>query len=206
MIVADLVLAALLAAEFGARYFVTTNKRRFLWSWTSAADIVVIVSLVASSFVDNLGFLRALRLATLSRSFHLIRDLRQDSTWFDEHEEVVQRALTLAVFVFMISGAVYVAQYAKNPQINTYLDALYFTITTLTTTGFGDITLAGVDGRLLSILIMVAGVSLFLRLIQAIFRPAKVRHPCPDCGLIHHDPDAVHCKHCGRLLKIRTEG
>jgi voltage-gated potassium channel len=33
-----------------------------------------------------------------------------------------------------------------------------------------------------------------------------VRYPCPECGLILHDADAVHCKHCGRSLKIETEG
>ncbi len=53
---------------------------------------------------------------------------------------------------------------------------------------------------------MVLGVGLFLRLLQAIFRPDKVRFECPDCGLLIHDMDAVHCKHCGRVLHIRDEG
>jgi voltage-gated potassium channel len=34
----------------------------------------------------------------------------------------------------------------------------------------------------------------------------KVRYTCPDCGLNRHDPDAVHCKHCGRTINIATEG
>jgi voltage-gated potassium channel len=58
----------------------------------------------------------------------------------------------------------------------------------------------------MTVLIMIFGVALFLRLVQTIFRPAKVNLPCPDCGLNRHDPDAVHCKHCGRLLNIPTEG
>jgi voltage-gated potassium channel len=59
---------------------------------------------------------------------------------------------------------------------------------------------------MLVVVIMVVGVGLFLRLIQTIFRPAKIAFPCPDCGLKRHDPDAVHCKHCGRVLNIPTEG
>ena len=39
-------------------------------------------------------------------------------------------------------------------------------------------------------------------LARAVLRPRKVRFQCPDCGLMTHDPDAVHCKACGRLLKI----
>jgi voltage-gated potassium channel len=93
-----------------------------------------------------------------------------------------------------------------NPSIENYVDALYFTVATLTTTGFGDITLEGDSGRLLAIVIMVFGVALFLRLVQTIFRPQKVRYECPDCGLNRHEPDAVHCKHCGRVLHIETEG
>jgi hypothetical protein len=83
---------------------------------------------------------------------------------------------------------------------------LFFVVTTFTTTGFGDITLAGSAGRMLSVVIMIVGVSLFLNLVRAIFRPAKVRYECPDCGLDRHDPDSVHCKHCGRLLHITTHG
>ena len=61
-------------------------------------------------------------------------------------------------------------------------------------------------GRLLAVVIMFVGVGLFLRLLQAIFRPSKVRFECPDCGLLIHDVDAVHCKHCGRVLHIPDEG
>jgi voltage-gated potassium channel len=53
---------------------------------------------------------------------------------------------------------------------------------------------------------MVVGVALFLRLVQTIFRPSKVKYECPDCGLSRHELDAIHCKHCGRKLRIRTEG
>jgi len=50
------------------------------------------------------------------------------------------------------------------------------------------------------------GVALFFRLAQAVFRPAKVRYTCPSCGLNRHEPDAVHCKHCGQTINIATEG
>ena len=79
-------------------------------------------------------------------------------------------------------------------------------VTALTTTGFGDVVLKDTSGRLLSVIIMVVGVALFLRMVQTIFRPARVHVVCPGCGLSRHDTDAVHCKHCGRLMRIETEG
>ena len=61
--------------------------------------------------------------------------------------------------------------------------------------------------RLLAVVIMVLGLTLFLRLLRAITLPGdKVDYPCEACGLTRHDPDAVHCKHCGTLLKIETRG
>ena len=79
-------------------------------------------------------------------------------------------------------------------------------MTTLTTTGFGDITLPGTGGRMLSVGIMIFGVTLFLRLAQALFRPSKVTFECPTCALSRHEPDAVHCKACGTVLRIPDEG
>jgi voltage-gated potassium channel len=49
---------------------------------------------------------------------------------------------------------------------------------------------------------MIVGISLFVRLAQAVFRPNKITFPCPKCALQRHEPDAVHCKACGYLLQI----
>jgi voltage-gated potassium channel len=112
----------------------------------------------------------------------------------------------MVLFLFVTTALVYVHQADRNPMIETYVDALYFTVATLTTTGFGDITLEGETGKLLSVLIMIVGIALFIRLAQTIFMPARVRYRCPECGLLKHEPDAVHCKHCGTVLDIPNEG
>jgi voltage-gated potassium channel len=202
----DLVLAVVLSVELAARLYVEENRREQILTFATLADVVVIGSLLLPAFVDNLGFLRVVRALRLLRSYHLLRDLRAASPRFRLYEDVVQRTVNLGVFIFVVTSVVYVTQNDINPGIPSYIDALYFTITTLTTTGFGDITLIGPAGRVLAVIIMVVGVSLFLQLLRALFRPNKVRHECPDCGLLVHDIDAIHCKHCGRLLHIQTEG
>ena len=206
LIALDIAIGLLLLVEFLARLYASKSRRRQLVSLASAADLVVIASLLLPAFVENLGFLRVMRALRLLRSYHLLRDLRRDVEWFRLNEDVILRAVNLFVFVFVVSSVVFVTQHNTNPQIASFMDALYFTMTTLTTTGFGDITLQGTGGRLLAVIIMVVGVSLFIRLLQAVFRPNKVRFECHDCGLLVHDHDAVHCKHCGRVLHIPTEG
>ena len=75
---------------------------------------------------------------------------------------------------------VYETQHRANPNIANYADALYFTVTALTTTGFGDITLPGTVGRLITVVIMIFGVTLFLNLARVLFNPTKVRFTCKD--------------------------
>lgn len=202
----DILLGILLTTELAARLYAEPDRRSHILSFAMAADIAVIASLLLPVLAENLGFLRIFRALRLLRSYHLLRDLRSGSLWFRLHEDIIQRSLNLVVFIFIVTSVVYVTQHKINKGIATYVDALYFTITTLTTTGFGDVTLAGHGGKLLSVLIMIVGVSLFLRLLQAIFRPNKVRFECPDCALRIHDRDAVHCKHCGRVLPIPDDG
>lgn len=202
----DFLLGGLLTLELAARLYAEKYRRRHVLSFATASDLVVIASLLLPALFENLGFLRIIRALRLLRSYHMLHDLRKSSPWFRLHEDIIQRTLNLAVFIMIVTSFVYVSQHGINRQIETYVDALYFTITTLTTTGFGDITLLGPGGRLLAVIIMVVGVGLFLRLLQAVFRPNKVRFECPDCALQIHDNDAVHCKHCGRVLPIPTTG
>ncbi len=202
----DFLIGLFILADLCTRLWIEEDRKYFLTRFTTWADIIVMVTLFLPLLLESFLFLRVLRALRLLRSYHVLRDLRSEFAFFRRNEEVIQSIVNLAVFVFVITALVYVMQEGTNPQIQSYLDALYFTIATLTTTGFGDITLQGSSGRLLAVLIMVIGVALFLRLVQTIFRPTKVRYKCPDCGLNRHDPDAVHCKHCGRLLDIETGG
>ncbi len=204
--VADIVFAVLIALDFAARLWIAKSRHRYFMQLATWADIIVIVSLIGTFIVENLAYLRVLRALRLLRSYHMLSGLRAESAFFRRNEHVIIASVNLLVYVFVVSALVYTLQAPVNPAIDNYIDALYFTVTTLTTTGFGDIVLVGTTGRLLAVGIMIFGAALFLRLAQAIFRPNKVRHRCPQCGLLYHDADASHCKACGHVLNIPYEG
>jgi voltage-gated potassium channel len=206
ILVADAVLAVLIAIDLWVRWWISYDRKSFMLQFTTWTDVIVIITLLLPAFLGNFLFLRVLRALRLLRSYRVLADLREDFVFFRRNEEVIQSTINLMVFVFVMTALVYVLQVHNNPSINNYVDALYFTVTALTTTGFGDITLQGTTGRLLSVIILLLGVALFLRLVQTIFRPSRVIFECPDCGLNRHEADAVHCKHCGRVLHITTSG
>ena len=201
----DGVIAVILSADLAARALAQTDVRDWLKRPLVCVDIFILATLLLPFWLFNLGFLRVLRLWTLINSDFFWRTIgrRYDDT---RVEDITKAAAALVTFIFVITGFVYTTFMGRYEGIGGYVDALYFTVTSLTTTGYGDIILPGVWGRLLSILVMLGGVSLFIRLIQSLVRPHKVFHPCPICGLQRHDPDAVHCKACGNLLCIPDEG
>ncbi len=203
----DFIIGSVILLDFLARLWIAPSKLRMLRQLYTLADILVILTLLLAPFITTtFAFLRVLRALRLLHSYHVLRDLRRETAFFRRNEDVVVACVNLGVFIFVTTALVFTLEHRQNPDIVTYLDALYFTVATLTTTGFGDITLKDEFGRLLAVIIMVVGVALFLRLAQTIFQPRKIRYTCPDCGLTRHDPDAVHCKHCGRTIKIETEG
>lgn len=202
----DLSIAALLVLDLVARALASTDILRWLRQMPVIVDVFILATLLAPVWLVNLGFLRILRLWTLTRSSTFWKPLKKHGLGL--YQEPIQAVINLLVFLFVVTGFVYTffANRGEDASIAGYIDALYFTVATVTTTGFGDITLPGPWGKLASIVIMIIGISLFVRLALSIFRPAKVTHPCPQCGLSKHEPDAVHCKACGHVLNIPDSG
>ncbi|WP_061937923.1 potassium channel family protein [Aureimonas sp. AU22] len=200
----DYSLAALLALDFATRALAAPSlkswaKRPVIW-----VDALVLLTLLLPAMFFNLGFLRILRLWTLSRKDVLWRSLRRRG--LQAWEEAGRAVINLLTCLFLATGFIYTAFVAEGSGIEGYVDALYFTVATMTTTGFGDVTLPGPAGKLTSVVIMIVGISLFVRLAQTVFRPYKVSFRCPACALERHEPDAVHCKACGHILAIPDEG
>ncbi|TRD23088.1 potassium channel family protein [Palleronia caenipelagi] len=207
LIAIDVAIGAVILADFVVRLWVARNKKRFLFSWMALADIVVIASMFAPLITGtNLGFLRILRVLRIVRSFQMVWELDRLAGEFRLNSQVSVAAANLIIFIFVVTSVVWVWERDHGSIGMSYLDALYFTIATLTTTGYGDITLSDQFGRVINIVIMVFGVGFFLNLVQALYRPNKIEAPCEECGLRLHDNDASHCKHCGSIVYIETEG
>ncbi|MFP5077547.1 potassium channel family protein [Rhizobium sp. YIM 134829] len=203
-LVIDYAIAAIIACELVARALVAESLRRFLLRPMTLVDLLILATLLAPQHLSNFAFLRALRIWSFSQS--RVFEVITTRLGCRRYSDVLRACIAFVTFLFLISGFVYTTFFYRDAGIDGFVDALYFTVATITTTGFGDITLPGTLGKLTSIVTMIFGVSLFVRLAQTIVRPYKVTYPCPHCGLSRHDADAVHCKACGHILAIPDEG
>ena len=203
--VADYLIAAVLALDLIARSLAYSDLKDWLKKPVVWADLIVLGTLLFPAMAVNFGFLRVLRLWSLVNSEFFWRTIgrKYDDT---RVEDITKAVGALVTFVFVATGFVYATFTGRAEGIAGYVDALYFTVTSLTTTGYGDVLLPGTLGRLISIVIMLVGVTLFVRLGQTLLQPRKVKFVCPSCALSRHDPDAVHCKACGEMLCIPDEG
>ena len=107
--------------DLGARFWIDERRSRFLKQATTWADVIVIVTLLLPTLVESLLFLRVLRALRLLRSYRVLKDLREQFSFFKRNEELIQSAINLGVFVFVMTALVYVLQVNTNPLITNYI-------------------------------------------------------------------------------------
>ncbi len=195
------------AIEYLLRFWCAENKFRYFFSLYSIIDLFAVFPFLIGVF--NISFIRVFRWFRILRLVRFIEGktivgyiTREDSVIF------ARILLTLFIIIFVYAGLIYQVEHSKNPGIfGTFLDAVYFSVATMTTVGFGDVTPMTQMGRLLTILMILTGVvvipwqlgDLVKRLVKT---ENQVSIPCPTCQLVLHDIDAQFCKNCGTKLPI----
>lgn len=203
-LVIDYAIAVWIGGEIIARAIAAPSLRSWIVRPMTWIDFIILATLLFPNALFNFAFLRVMRLWAIGRSPLLKEVMRRMGCSYAL--DVVRAVINFLVFLFLVTGFVYTSFFYNREGGEGFVDALYFTVATVTTTGFGDITLPGTLGKLTSVVTMIVGISLFVRLAQAVVRPNKVTFPCHRCGLQRHDADAVHCKACGEILNIPDEG
>lgn len=201
----DTVILGLFALEYVIRFWAASDKVKFALSPLSIIDLLAVFPFFLG--VGRRGFLLTLRWFRLLRIIRFI-DVRILVFRFgSENQFIVARIfMTIFIIIFVFSGLIYQVEHPVNPEIfNTFLDAVYFAIVTMTTVGFGDVIPFSEVGRLLTILMILTGVALipwqFGELIQQLVKTSDRREVlCSTCQWSSHDRNAQFCKMCGTKL------
>ncbi|OUL21034.1 ion transporter [Nostoc sp. 106C] len=203
--IVDTAIFIIFVFEYIMRLWSAENKIKYFLSLYSIIDLIAILPFFLGAV--DLSFIRLLR---WFRILKLIRVIDQrfffGSVSSEDGVIFVRILFTLFAIIFVYSGLIYQVEHPVNPQVfTTFLDALYFSIVTMTTVGFGDVTPASELGRGLTVLMILTGIALIPwqvgDLIKRLVKTAnQVEIICSGCGLAFHDADAGFCKRCGAKL------
>jgi voltage-gated potassium channel len=126
--------------------------------------------LTPSAIIDLLAILpayrplRVLRIFVLFRVFKLLRytkSIHQFVEVLATKKFELFTLLFLLLFIVATSGiAIYVFEEKANGDINSLFDALYWALITISTVGYGDISPVTPEGRVVSMLVIIAGIAM----------------------------------------------
>lgn len=213
----DSIIVSFFLVEFLLRLYASESKLAYFKQPYTIIDLLAISpTLLRWIFPGSTAaFLATLRVIRLLRIFRFLRFMETADFFFGTVKEHVLRVMQLittsAIILFLSAGLIYSVETKINEDINTFGDSFYYTVVTVTTVGFGDITPDTEAGKLITVIMILSGI-VFIpwqagQIVISWVRINKKRQAtCKHCGLRFHDRDATHCKHCGNIIYQEVDG
>lgn len=154
----DTLVCVLLITDFGVRFYKAESKLAFLkWGW---------IDLIAS--IPNLPILRVGRLVRILRIIRLLRAIRAthkvSSLILKDKIKTGITSVILTAFLLVIFcsiGVLICEQQNPDANIKTAGDAIWWSVTTITTVGYGDKYPITAEGKIVAMILMISGIGLF---------------------------------------------
>jgi voltage-gated potassium channel len=204
----------LFTIEYILRLLSVRQPWRYAASFFGLVDLLAILPTYISLFIPGSQYLLTIRILRLLRIFRVFKL----AAYLSEAQLIVaalrasRRKISVFLFavlviVVIIGSAMYVVEGAEN-GFDSIPTGMYWSIVTLTTVGYGDISPQTPLGKAIASLVMIIGYAIIAvptgivtaELAQVARKGHITTQSCPTCGMEGHDHDAVHCKYCGELL------
>jgi len=203
----------LFTIEFILRMIAVQQPLKYLFSFFGLVDILAVIPTYLSLLIPGAQSLLVVRVFRLLRIFRIFKL----STYLGE-AQVLRNALQASrpkIIVFLVTvsatvvtmGAVMHLVEGEENGFNSIPKGIYWSIVTMTTVGFGDITPKTPLGQFLASCLMILGygiIAIPTGIVTSEIARASIKgasgQACPTCGLQGHDLDARFCKHCGSKI------
>lgn len=158
VLVMDIFLSAIFLADFLFRLVTAPSKSAYFFRQFGWADLLASLPFPNAKI---LRLFRIIRVARLLREFGAAKMLREFVTNRAGSALLTLFFLIILVLEFGGMGMYMIESRAPNGNIKSASDSIWYTFVTITTVGYGDRYPVTSLGRLLGMLIMMAGVGLF---------------------------------------------
>lgn len=151
----DLFVVLVLIPEFIYRLWKAPDRKKFLLhNWTDILGMIpeIIVGPI-STFFRYFRLIRIIRIIALFKSEirHFLRLMRKTN---------IDYGVFVVVIILMVSSILFFYfEFGANENVNTFDDAFWYLLVTITTVGYGDIYPETTQGRILGFVIMATGIA-----------------------------------------------
>ena len=206
----ELVFTILFTLEYLVRILVSPHPRRYIFSYWGIIDFLGIMpfylSIIAADYRYFLVF-RLLRMLRVFRILRLFRFLKESDQLFRALRASLYKIVVFTSFILtivvLLGTLMYVVEGPEN-GFKSIPQSIYWTIVTITTVGYGDITPQTGIGKWIASVIMLCGYVIIavptglvtVAMTRGTTASSKV---CKNCN--HQNPkDANYCNFCGTVL------
>ncbi len=152
----DIGITIFFALEFAIRIAVAPSRKGYLKEhWLDLLAIIPVVRWLR--FIRVLRVLRILRIARLLRVFDTLDYFEITIARFAKLNGLQWMMLALTMIMLIASGLLFLFENPVNEKIQTYWDALYASVVTWTTPGYGDIAPITQGGRISGLVLIISG-------------------------------------------------
>ncbi len=214
LLIIEWVITLLFTIEYFLRIYSVQKPRRYIFSFYGLIDLFSILPTYLSIFLvgaQSLLVVRIFRLLRIFRIFKLGRYVGEAQTlkialFRSTRKIIVFLGSVLSIAVFM--GTVMYLVEGEDNGFTSIPKSIYWSIVTLTTVGFGDITPQTVLGQTIASALMILGYGILavptgivsVELSQAHQEQQVMTFVCYECGAEGHHLEAKHCYNCGEKL------
>jgi voltage-gated potassium channel len=203
----------LFTIEYFLRLYSVGRPLSYATSFFGIVDLLAILPTYLSIFFPGTQYLIVIRILRVLRIFRVLKLVQ----YLGEARLLLQalRASRRKIAVFLLTVLVLVVIFGslmyliEDPSsgFTSIPKSIYWSIVTLTTVGYGDISPQTDLGQTIAAVIMIIGYGIIavptgivtVELSQA-FKKQLSTQACPECSAEGHDNDAKYCKDCGSLL------
>lgn len=199
--------------EYGLRLYSVGRPAAYATSFFGIVDLLAILPTYLSFLFPGTQYFLVIRILRVLRIFRVLKLVK----YLGEARQLSRalRASRRKITVFLFSVLTLVVlfgslMYMIEDQTNGFTSiprSIYWTIVTLTTVGYGDISPQTGIGQAIAAVIMIIGYGIIAvptgivtAELAQVHKKKVSTQACPECSAEGHDDDAIYCKYCGSRI------
>ena len=203
----------LFTIEYLLRLYSVGRPGAYASSFFGLIDLMAVLPTYLSIFFPGTQYFLVIRILRVLRIFRVLKLVQYlgEARLLSHALRASRRKILVFLFgvlnVVVIFGALMYLIEEPESGFTSIPQSIYWTIVTLTTVGYGDISPQTPLGQTIASIIMIIGYGIIAvptgivtaELSQVYKKPVSTQ-ACPDCSAEGHDNDAEFCKFCGSQL------